>query len=236
METKFIKSQVYSPDYVDVLGINTSPEHNERIYEVRKKIGEILDIFTEQIAANGLPIFTKSGEIGKQEAHNIGALHLASHIWIYNSRGEVLIQQRASDKWPYPNLWDFSAAGHVDSGEDFITGGLRETKEEIGLDVMPEDLKMIGIYREEITMPMNGEYWHNNELDGVFILQHEVDLEKLKLQKKEVKRIEFMPIDQLEREWKEWSDEDISAKYTPKSKEYRNMVITEIRKALRNLP
>ena len=95
---------------------------------------------------------------------------------------------------------------------------------------------MVGVYREEIILPMKGyeNGWHNNELDAVFILQQEIDIATLKKQKSEVKNLEFVPIDKLEKEWTGWSDEDIAAKYTPKSREYRTMVITEIRKAMKS--
>ena len=71
----------------------------------------------------------------KSEAHKNGLWHRASHIWIYNSNGEILLQLRAKEKPLYPDMWDISAAGHISAGEDPITSGLREVKEEIGLEI-----------------------------------------------------------------------------------------------------
>ena len=117
----------------------------------------------------------------------------------------------------------------MDTGENFVSGGLRETKEELGLDVNEDSLKMIGVYREEIRIPVGGQLWHNNELDGVFLLRHEGDINSFNIQESELDGVQFVFIDQLE---KEWNDETLQEEYTPKSKEYRDMIIMEVRKAL----
>lgn len=44
--------------------------------------------------------------------------------------------------------------------------------------------------------------WHNNELDGIFLLQYDGKAEDLTLQAEEVAEVKFIPIDQLEAEWK----------------------------------
>ncbi len=226
MTTNFIQARVYSPDTVAIMNIN------KKVTEVQERVGEILDTFTEQISPEGKLIFTKSKETPKEEAHNTWELHLATHIWMYNSLGEILIQRRAQNKYPFPGLWDFSAAGHLESGEDFKSGGLREMTEEIGLkDINPDALKLIGIYREEIAMLIKGKHWHNNELDGVFILRHEINIDELKMQVEEVWEMRLIHVDDLE---KEWNNEITLAQYTPKSKEYRALIIAAIRKSLQN--
>ena len=80
----------------------------------------------------------------KSEAHKDGLWHRASHIWIYNSNGEILLQLRAKEKELYPDMWDISAAGHVSAGEEPIVSGLREVKEELGLKGQIDDF--IGCY------------------------------------------------------------------------------------------
>lgn len=65
----------------------------------------------------------------KSEAHRNGLWHRASHIWIYNSAGEILLQLRAENKELYPNMWDISAAGHISAGEEPIISALREMEE-----------------------------------------------------------------------------------------------------------
>ncbi len=60
---------------------------------------------------------------------------------------QVLFQKRTATKRTWPNHFDISAAGHIDLGEDPITAAIRETKEEIGIDVASNDLQFIGVDR-----------------------------------------------------------------------------------------
>jgi isopentenyldiphosphate isomerase len=65
--------------------------------------------------------------------HRDGLLHRAVHVLVFNSRGQIFLQKRSLKKDRQPGLWDSSASGHVDSGEDYDTTAVREVREEIGL-------------------------------------------------------------------------------------------------------
>ena len=69
----------------------------------------------------------------RSEVHRLGLLHRAVHILVFNSRGELFLQKRSMRKDRQPGLWDSSASGHVDSGEDYDSCAVREVREEIGL-------------------------------------------------------------------------------------------------------
>lgn len=71
-----------------------------------------------------------------------GFYHLVVHIWIRNSKGEYLISQRSADRPAYPLMWE-CVGGSVTKGEDSLTGALRETKEEVGLTLSPEDGRLV---------------------------------------------------------------------------------------------
>ena len=71
-----------------------------------------------------------------------GFCHLVVHIWIRNSKGEYLISQRSADRLAFPLMWE-CVGGSVIKGEDSLTGALRETKEEVGLTLSPEDGKLV---------------------------------------------------------------------------------------------
>ena len=79
----------------------------------------------------------------KSEAHKNGWWHNTIHVWLYTKNGEILLQQRSHKKTIFPLLWDVSAAGHIDAGESFVDAAIRETKEELGLELKPEELKKI---------------------------------------------------------------------------------------------
>jgi isopentenyl-diphosphate delta-isomerase len=70
----------------------------------------------------------------KQEAWDNGIIHRIVRIFVFNSKGELLIQKRGATLASNPNKWDQSAAGHVDAGEDYLTAANRELKEEIGVE------------------------------------------------------------------------------------------------------
>ncbi len=73
------------------------------------------------------------GSRPRSEVHRLGLLHRAVHIFVFNSRGELFLQKRSMKKDRHPGVWDSSASGHVDSGEDYDTSAVRELEEEIGL-------------------------------------------------------------------------------------------------------
>ena len=67
----------------------------------------------------------------------IDGYHLVVHVWIRNSKGEYLISQRSANRPTYPLMWD-CVDGSVVKGEDSLQGVLREAKEEVGIDLLPE--------------------------------------------------------------------------------------------------
>lgn len=176
---------------------------------------ELLDVFDE----NNKPINVQKMI---SEIHRDGLWHRASHIWIYNSKGEILLQLRAEDKFVYPNMWDISAAGHVNANEEPIDSGLREMEEEIGLKVKKEDLNFYRIRKNQAVF----RNIKNNEFFYVYFLRFDSDVRGLKLQKEEVQKIRFIPIDELEKQLKENPE-----MYTPHG-DYWADVIKQVKKRL----
>jgi len=75
------------------------------------------------------------GNQTRSEVHRLGLQHRAAHVLVFNSRGEVFLQKRSMKKDRQPGVWDSSASGHVDRGEDYDTCAVRELGEEIGLRI-----------------------------------------------------------------------------------------------------
>ena len=67
------------------------------------------------------------------DVHRLGLMHRSVHILLFNGKGELFIQKRAMSKDSNPGLWDSSAAGHVDTGEDYLGCAIRELGEELGI-------------------------------------------------------------------------------------------------------
>ncbi len=162
----------------------------------------------------------------KSEAHKNGLWHRATHIWIYNSKGEILLQLRAKGKPLFPDVWDVSAAGHVSAGEDPLTSGLREIEEEIGLKVKKEDLEFFKIQKIKAVY----KDIKNNEFCYVYFLKFEGDVKKLKLQDEEVQEIKFIPLKKIEEELR--TD---PARYLPHGN-YWLEIMNEIKRRLKTNP
>jgi len=75
------------------------------------------------------------GRETRREVHRRGLKHRAAHILVFNQRGDVFLQKRSQTKDTAPGLWDSSASGHLDCGEDYDACAVRELREEIGLCV-----------------------------------------------------------------------------------------------------
>ena len=86
---------------------------------------ELLDVVDE----NDRVIAVKT----RGEIHARGLMHRAVHILVFNGKGEVFLQKRSLSKDEQPGKWDSSAAGHVDSGEDYLECARREIEEELGI-------------------------------------------------------------------------------------------------------
>ncbi|OCA04097.1 16S rRNA (adenine(1518)-N(6)/adenine(1519)-N(6))-dimethyltransferase RsmA [Akkermansia glycaniphila] len=77
----------------------------------------------------------------RKEVHAENLIHRAVHIIVFNKNRDCLIQKRSVRKDRHPGVWDSSAAGHVDAGEDYDTAAQRELQEELGI----EDARLIRI-------------------------------------------------------------------------------------------
>lgn len=103
------------------------------------------------------------GLMPKLEAHEKAVLHRAFSIFILNSKNEVMLQQRASQKYHSPLLWTNTCCSHQREGETNIEAGNRRLREEMGFSTELKELFHF-IYKAPFD---NGLTEH--ELDHVMI-------------------------------------------------------------------
>ncbi len=101
------------------------------------------------------------------------------HICIFNQNGEMLIQQRASCKKLWPDMWDITAGGNVTTGESSSESASRELYEELGIDI---DFSNI---RPHFTINFE------NGFDDYYFLTINPNLDSLTLQEDEVQAIKW---------------------------------------------
>ena len=134
---------------------------------------ELIDIYDENMNHLGTAM--------KSQAHREGLWHKAFHCWII-SGNKVWLQLRGKNKNLYPELLDISAAGHLGAGEEAKQAGIREIREEIGLEVSEEQLVKLFTYRlAEDTPAMKVR-----EFCPTYLLETEKKLSELVMQPEEV--------------------------------------------------
>ena len=72
------------------------------------------------------------GLMPKLEAHEKAVLHRAFSVFVLNSKGELMLQQRAAQKYHSPMLWTNTCCSHQRDGESNIEAGKRRLFEEMG--------------------------------------------------------------------------------------------------------
>jgi isopentenyldiphosphate isomerase len=126
----------------------------------------------------------------KSEIHRDGDWHRAAHIWIIAYDGRFLLQRRSLRKENNPGLWDVSAAGHLSAGESASEAAVRETFEELGLQLHERDLEFVRTSRQSSIL--NNNTYFDNEFHDIFIVRRDVDVAALKLDPEEVAEVKWV--------------------------------------------
>ena len=128
------------------------------------------------------------GAMEKMEAHRKAILHRAFSVFIFNEKGEMLLQQRANHKYHSGGLWTNACCSHPKPGEDTKNGALRRLNEELGFTT--ELNKAFDfIYKSDV-----GDGLTEFELDHVFVGYYNGMLDP---DKDEVSDYCFMGLDEI---------------------------------------
>lgn len=114
-----------------------------------------------------------------------GYYHLVVHVCIFNSQGNMLIQQRQPFKKGWSNMWDLTVGGSSQSGDTSRQAAEREVFEELGLKIT------LGHDRPALTVPFSFGY------DDIYIIEQDVDLSSLSLQYEEVQHVKWASLQEI---------------------------------------
>lgn len=123
----------------------------------------------------------------RKNVHKKHAIHRGIHVFVINSKNEILLQKRSEKRDYYPGFWDASVGAQVLSGETYEQAAGREVKEELGFE--PEDLKKVCDYKSYSK--------RQRENRRLFVCQAEGPFN---FNKEEVELIKFWPTEKIQEE------------------------------------
>ncbi len=132
---------------------------------------------------NNQPIGNKP----RQEVHSKGLWHRVSHIWIINSKKEILCQKRSLLKDASPGKWEPFFGGHMGSEVSYLEGAKTEVKEELGIKIDESNLSFWKTYKSE----------SGKEFQGVFVYKWDGRVEDLTFEIKEVDQIKWVVFEEV---------------------------------------
>ena len=121
----------------------------------------------------------------------IDGYHLVVHVWIRNSKGEYLISQRSANRPTYPLMWE-CVGGSVVKGEDSLQGAIREAKEEVGVDLMPENGQVLFTKTRKI---IDGKIF--NDIMDVWLFEYDGEVDLGNATTDEVAQVAWMNREQI---------------------------------------
>lgn len=163
-------------------GILDKSTHGNKKSQMKKK-GEVPMELWDLLNDRGEPT---GKTMIRGEKLRLGQYHLVVHIWVADSKGRLLIQRRADHLLLMPGVWAVTGGSAV-HGENSMTAARRELREELGMDVSPQELAPIGRLRRR------------NSFSDLWLVRRDVERENLVLQKEEVADARWVTRDELER-------------------------------------
>ena len=133
---------------------------------------------------------TPVGSMDKIEAHRKALLHRAFSVFIFNSKGEMLLQQRADKKYHSGGLWTNACCSHPAPGEDTLSAASRRLKEELGFTT-PLVKAFTFSYRTDFENGLT-----ENEFDHVFTGVYDG---RIVADRDEVKSYRYLPLEEIEK-------------------------------------
>ncbi|EKX48584.1 hypothetical protein GUITHDRAFT_151788 [Guillardia theta CCMP2712] len=193
-------------------------------------LSELFDVYKPPSSIPGFRGEPERAGISRQRklVHTQGDWHRAIHIWLYDGQGNLIIQQRSEGKDTFPGKWDVSIAGHVSSGDSVIETAMKESKEELGLDIKKEELEYLGTIATSMagSSPITGDFLCN-EYKDIFLLKYEGHLDDLKFAPEEVQAVSRVDWRSLRQQLEEQIGPDgqsIDGRYIPRPRHYMDLL------------
>ncbi|MBI2173270.1 MAG: isopentenyl-diphosphate Delta-isomerase [Candidatus Aenigmarchaeota archaeon] len=130
----------------------------------------------------------------KEKCHkNPAPLHRAFSIFIFNRKGELLIQRRNSKKVTWGGVWSNTCCSHPRKGESLQNAAKRRLKEELGFTT---DLRHLFHFTYDAAW---NKEWGEHELDHVFVGEYDGEVSP---SKEEVENCKWVDAEELKKDMK----------------------------------
>lgn len=103
-----------------------------------------------------------------------------AHVWVVNKKGQLLCQKRSMKKDMGAGKWEVIVGGHIGPDDNYFTGAVREVREETGLDLAPNDLNLVKIYKDHAFKEYRGVFYHETDAQIHHIKCEEDEVEEVK--------------------------------------------------------
>ena len=137
---------------------------------------EIVDIYDKK----------KGKAVERSTKPELGEYHLSIHIWITNSKGELSIQRRLTNKKMLPNMWN-ETGGAASTDEKSEMTCAREFEEELGVKPNMDNTELISSIKRKYDYV---DVWH---------IEQGIDLKDIKMQEDEASEVKYVTIDELKK-------------------------------------
>ena len=128
----------------------------------------------------------------RREAHAKGLWHRTSHIWIINSRNQLLCQKRSLLKDMHPGEWEAFFGGHQPATEKELESALNELEEELNIKAKPSDLKFYQVYKK-----VGRGHPSHNEFLYIYLYHWDGEVTDLRLEPDEVEKVEWKNLEEV---------------------------------------
>lgn len=130
---------------------------------------------------------TVTGQAMRLLVHQQGLWHRGVHVFLFNKRGDMLIQKRSADRTNSPSLLDCSVSEHVKAGESYLEAAVRGLKEEMGV----EGIKLSRRGKIQMNYGMN-----DNEISEIY--EGRLDGQQIKFDPGEISEVKFMSLGEIQ--------------------------------------
>ncbi|MGI8551558.1 MAG: NUDIX hydrolase [Dehalococcoidia bacterium] len=137
----------------------------------------------------------RTGEIlPRAEIHRLGKHHRAVHLYIFNSKNEVLLQKRALTVDHFPSFFSVSVLGHVNAGEFSADTVKREVEEELGIDASEWRIDFLFSYFQEAIL---SETYVDRQFNDVYFTRASIRPKAVHFDRSEVSEVKYVSFERF---------------------------------------